>query len=378
MQITKLFLIFVATIWLVACTETRTYNSGDYASASSSKNLEISDDEAEGILQRILDRYNNGEDIDSTIKAMLRVLTNQLSSKHSWKGVELSSENQAALRKKQSFYLSQITTALNDYKFFDGCDGLLFSSLAQSAGVEVDIFQAESEKEPGRWYRSATQDCFDSGRSESTISRDMLLGLAITLNNSKELDAVSRLIDYSDDNNRVIGEASDEESQFGRAFMSPSLEAMYHEIRYKLGGVDSDKRGYIPDLSKGLTGFRAHLQALGMILRIQLHGGLFQQDLDILEELSGSQDKNSLYQALHLGFKDTVSDSQVENLMSTLLDDSLFPSDRLPQSSDRCEAYLWQRDQGTDDWEPCPEEGVTHAPVDFLFVSALLLGDFSI
>ena len=331
-------MILLVVLAMTSCKETTNYSSGDYTTASSSKNLEISNAEAETILQSILDRYNNGENLDSSIKAMLRILTSQLSDKYPWQGITLSETDRQAILLKRDFYLSEITGALNSYKFVDGCDGLLFSSLGAVARVPVDLFQAESEKTPGRWYRSASQDCFKNGESESTISRDMLLGLALALQNGGELKAVERLIKYSIENRGIIGEASSELEQFGRAFMSPSLDAMFHEIQFNLGGEDSDRRGYIPDLSKDLTGFRAHLQVLGMILRIRLHGGLFKQDLDILQNLSSKQDKNALFQSILLGFKDGQSESRLKKIVSTLLDESLFPSDRLPSSSDRCPA----------------------------------------
>ena len=53
------------------------------------------------------------------------------------------------------------------------------------------------------------------------------------------------------------------------------------------------------------------------------------------------------------------------------MDEKLFPSDRLPTATDRCEAYLWQRNGGSD-WEPCPRDKL-HDGVDFL-IAAYIAG----
>ncbi|SMF03248.1 hypothetical protein [Pseudobacteriovorax antillogorgiicola] len=358
----------------LSCSETRTYNSGDYDSFAASKDLSVSDAEAEDILNQILSRYENGEDLGPAVKALLQVLSSQLSDKNPWLGLTISEANRQQIAERRSLYLSSADTALDQYGFVEGCDGLLFSSLGVVGGLDIDLSQAESQVEPGRWYRSAGQDCFDTGRSESSISRDMLIGLAVALLQAQDLSAVERIIAYAEDNNGIIGEASNREDQFGRAFMTPSLEAIYHELRFRLGGIDSDRRGYIPDLTKGQRGFKAHLQGLGMLLRVQFYGGLFAQDVEILQELANSQDRNSLFLALYGGLTDGDGDAAA----SALLDTEIFPSDRLPSSEDRCEPYIWQRDQDGDDWQPCLEKDLIHPAADFLFVSALLLGELDL
>jgi hypothetical protein len=52
------------------------------------------------------------------------------------------------------------------------------------------------------------------------------------------------------------------------------------------------------------------------------------------------------------------------------MDETLFPSDRLPQPKDRCEEYLWQRDDLPKDWAACDTIGV-HDGVDFLIAAKI-------
>jgi hypothetical protein len=62
-------------------------------------------------------------------------------------------------------------------------------------------------------------------------------------------------------------------------------------------------------------------------------------------------------------------DGNQQQAIDILLDESLFPSDRLPTARDnRCEEYLWQRDDDPKDWGPCDSDRV-HDGVDFLFAA---------
>ena len=357
---------------LLGCRETSTYSSGEFDSFTGSQSLDVTDAEAEVILEQLLAQYEAGADLSNTVSAIMAVLFAQLSAENPWVGLTLSQDQRDQLRAKHQNYRSQIADALDNYGFVAGCDGLLFSSLLHFGGYEVDYEQAESQKEPGRWFRSVEKDCYSSGRSASTISRDMLLGLALAIWKDRNLGAAERLLSYSEANNRVIGEAKDTETLLGRAFLSPAIEATYYELRYRLGGENSPRRGYIPDMSTGLTGFQAHLQALGILLRGAIYGGILDQDLSVLASLRRRQPDNALFQVLYAGF--TNGDAQ--DAIDVLMNETWFPNDRLPESSDRCESYLWQRDQNSDDWQPCPEKDEQHPPVDFMFVSELLLGDF--
>jgi hypothetical protein len=353
------------------CKETRTFSSKDYDSFTGSQDIAISDEEAETIFNRLVARFEAGEDLSATTRALMQVLMTQLSDQRSWQGLSLSNENRQALQTKRQTYQEQLDEALDQYGFVEGCDGLLFTSLLHAGGIDVDYSQAESTTEPGRWYRSVEKDCFSSGRSASTISRDMLIGLAVALWEAEDLAATERLIEYTDDNRGILGEAEDQETLLSRAFMSPTLEAIYHELRFRLGGENSARRGYIPDFSLELTGFQAHLQALGILLRGTFYNGVFDKDYDVLKSLQERQPRNALFQYLYQGY----SNSDGDLVADILLDESLFPTDRLPTSADRCEAYLWQRDQASEDWEPCPEKEEIHPAVDFFIVSNLLLGE---
>lgn len=75
--------------------------------------------------------------------------------------------------------LEDLKTHMDEHGFVltDHCDSTLFSGLIGSTGVRVNITAAE--KSPGEWLRRPTTypECWGCGKSRSTISRDMLLGV---------------------------------------------------------------------------------------------------------------------------------------------------------------------------------------------------------
>jgi hypothetical protein len=94
--------------------------------------------------------------------------------------------------------------------------------------------------------------------------------------------------------------------------------------------------------------------------------------LRTLKDYAENHPRNALFQALYHKFTDGVQDVAIE----TLLDESLFPADRLPTEQDRYTHYLWQRDD-SEDWKPCGSaerrcEGLKHAGIDLMLVVKIL------
>ncbi len=66
------------------------------------------------------------------------------------------------------------------------------------------------------------------------------------------------------------------------------------------------------------------------------------------------------------------SDNDQKDALVVLLDDSLFPNDRLPTTRNRCEPYLFQRDDTGDDWRPCAGKIKIHDGIDYLMAFATM------
>ena len=362
--------LFPVVLVLPACSDTFDYEADEFRVFRDDPEVTITREEGERILLELKERIDNGEEIGGTLRGLLVLAGEQFVSEHPWAPALLSEADRMALDDKAAVYRRLMHHGLDSRGFVPGCDGLLFSSLLQASGYGVDLHQAEAPGRSGLWFRSATRDCFSTSRSPSTISRDMVLGLAMAFWQSADLKSVQSFNRYVEANSGVIGEAEDEQVQFGRAFMTPALTAIRHELDYRLGGDFHHLRAYIPEFDEPLTGFEAHLQVLRILLRGLMYGGLIEQDLDLLAKQVERQPRNGLFLALYHGF----TDGDQSRAAAVLLDESLFPSGRLPTTADRCEPYLWQREMSRKNTGPCGDSPAILAPVDYLFVHALIRG----
>ncbi|MGE0173184.1 MAG: hypothetical protein AB7T49_10375 [Oligoflexales bacterium] len=368
----KNLLALILAFATLGCKETFYYNSSDYKVDQTDRDVEFSEEEVQAIWAKLKARIESGENVDGTVRALIKIARSRLVEDNPLQSFKLDDSRRSQLKDKRDFYLAQTTAALNAYKFVDGCDGLLFTSLLRSSGYDVDLYQAQQKGVPGKWHRNATQDCLQTGQSESTISRDMLLGLVTAFLHTEDEQGIGDLIAYADENNDIMGDASSKEEQLSRTLVTPSLKGLFYEIQYRLTGIDNDLRGYIPDFDKDLTGFEAHLQGLRILLRGSLYEGLLDEDIEVLQTQLAKNPDNVVFMMTLRAF--TTGD--MNEAADLLLDPTLFPNDRLPSSSDRCEAYIWQRDQNSSDWQPCASEGKTHAGVDLLFAATYILGLF--
>lgn len=274
--------------------------------------------------------------------------------------------------KRRDLYLSLQKTALNEHGYAHAkCDSLGFTSLCKAAGgcPDADIFLSEDN---GRWYRSPEKDCFDKGESKSDFSKDMALMLFIYFyelsktDSQKAKEAVQRFSDYVKANNYVMGRPTDNAEGLSRVVMSPGLIVTMERLSAKLNGQpyqEQKPRDLIPIIIN--KGFQAHLDVLGIWLDGELRGNITDTDKRVLEKQVERQPLNALFRAVYSLYGNGDQSRTLELLNS----EKLFPSDRLPESRDRCEEYIFQRDDG-DDWLPC-DKGETHDAVDYLVAGYL-------
>ncbi len=284
----------------------------------------------------------------------------------------LSTSLRDSITTKKTLYLEESAILTQENQgFSEGCDSLLFTSLRRVGGADVDLTLAEGAG-TGQMYRSPTHDCYPNN-SQSTISRDMLNGLAWALwqeqNQGYTQGLTGRVWEYAKANNWYTGEAIDIQTRQSRASFSIDLGILYQSILYQLTGTESQVRKLPVLPASNVIGFEAHLLVLFTFLSGYIHGGLSEPEYKSIQTQAARQPKNAFFQAALHAFTDGVMDGPAESLM----DETWFPNDKLPSNLQRCENYIWQRDDGTD-WQPCSKEQ-SHDGSDFLFLAAIVLDE---
>lgn len=248
----------------------------------------------------------------------------------------------------------------------DKCDSLLFTSLYGIIDSSINIEAAKNDD--GRWFRRPlSKPCLINKDTDSTVSRDMFVGLLWFIWEHRRLDLAEELFNYGKQHNWVmgVGEAT-------KLYFTPTLQATLAQIIYKFGGgsyPEKDLYDFTDQFwDKSVIGFEAHLQVLHILLRGQIVGKISTFSLDVLKYHYNRNKFNALFSyALH-----TYTDGNYQEAIQLLLNEQWFPASRLPTSKDRKESWLFQREFGVD-WSPSNLESKEHSGADFLFLSHLIL-----
>lgn len=251
------------------------------------------------------------------------------------------------------------------------CDLVLFNAL-RSIGCPtsiVDLIEAEEPTKPGQWNRDPARACYVDGRTSAKFSRDMLVGVLLWAwrTGPTALPVVERLLDYVDANDGYVCEAVNDGVREARCKLRGNMLGTMAELRYRLGGVDDERRGNKQFFDPTVGGSDRHVQALHLYLRALMFGGVSDVDLAVLEQYAKA---NPLLAAMARKFQS----GELEDLTAAVLDDvDRFPRDRLPDTLGRCTDYLWQRDRGAD-WEPCAagEAPASYTGIDLVFFRAIV------
>ena len=249
------------------------------------------------------------------------------------------------LQDKFNFYLSNIKTFQDDHGFIgsDGCDSLLWTGLSGCVpDIKVDIDSA-FYKVKDEWHRRPCENpCFPN-HSASTISKDMLIGLAWYAYFNRRLDISEGIIKHALSHWCIMGEAKTLKDKFGACLLTPGLLATYAEISYRLGGPNRWWLRYFPQYeSSSVVDFQAHLSVLHIYLRKLMGVKIGWMARRCLKSQYKRQPHNALFA---LANDDKFSAAQ-------LLDVEMWwPTNRLPSTAGRGEMWLHQRDYGKD-WKP--------------------------
>ena len=287
--------------------------------------------------------------------------------------VIVSKKQKDSVKKKMQLYLS--LAELDSWGWIQDtkCDGLLFNSLYVVAGAKVKIEDARDIS--GKWYRHPAKDCYPRHQSGTSISRDMLIGLAFYIFEAKRLDLVTDLIRYGDAHKDSIGQWVMGEGRSSNSYLVPlSMQDTFHAIKAVLSGKLYNPKTELLWLKS--QGYEAHLLMLHLYLNAKLSGGFTEEERLLIEKIHKEEPNNALFSAIHA----RTTDGDMKDAMRILLDKEYFPDQRLPSSRDHCEFYLWQRsevknDDPNPDWLACPKEAKVFSGVDFLFAAAMALGD---
>jgi len=172
--------------------------------------------------------------------------------------------------------------------------------MVSAGGAEVEVEAAEESS--GRWNRRPTSypECWASGESRSTISRDMLLGVYWHAWTHRDLALLERLWDYGYAHAWKMG---DGRLAGADTVMNTAMISTLAEMIYKLGG----KNHFISRQLGAKWGvavqegqeFRNRLTALHLGLRREVFGHLSQSSERILEQLVVRWPDNPLFLWAH-------------------------------------------------------------------------------
>jgi hypothetical protein len=243
-----------------------------------------------------------------------------------------------------------------DWAHGGGCDSLGFTALCKLSGgcADANILEAESSSEPGRWYRNASQKCFDEGKSASDISKDMFAMLLPYLYSIGDQTNLKEIYAYGKAKGWVMGRGP-----MSRTVITPPMIFMLQIMINKVEPVASTL-----NVEMAKAGYEKHLDVMSFYSQSLYKKGMDLTDYETLRKYAEEAPRNALMQALYHKYKDGNQSAAI----AILMDESLFPSDRLPEPRDRCEEYLWQRDDLPKDWAGCDTIKL-HDGVDFIMAA---------
>lgn len=247
------------------------------------------------------------------------------------------------------------------------CDSLQHSGLMAAAGAAIDMRAAEIE--PGRWLRrpASLPECWASGESRSTISRDQLLGVLWWAWTVKDAQAVRDLWNYGEPRTWVMGEGRFRGADTVLSYNDIVLLA--HLCARMDAGCGANYRKWAlfsPILSGTPRGFERHLDILRIMLFWEVDGHPPFRGVERLRQHALEQLWNPLPVAA-LASQGLADGVQVDSRLEALG----YPMDRLPDSRDWCSHWIVETEDGS---KPCPDEGHLHSAGELLFMARLFSG----
>lgn len=242
------------------------------------------------------------------------------------------------------------------------CDGAGFTSLytlgCGENKVDLSVFQSDS----GEMFRNPNHDCYPE-RSKSGFSKDHVLMRLAAAVGQGDKEWPKSFLNYVEANNGFFCDAVDTETRLSRCFISPFLA----EYLSKAKG-DSSLLSESDDAWFEKSGFEAHLQVLGIWVKGKLDGFISDVDTSYLKAYAQREPLNALYQSMAYRYGVATKEDVINAFGS-----NHWPDSSLPNSSNHCSSYLFQRDMvSTKDWDPCPDENQVYSGTDYSFAAYVL------
>ena len=160
----------------------------------------------------------------------------------------------------------KLTEAQSYWPSVEDCDATLWAGMVCAAGVPVNIGLAEYR--PGEIHRRPYKACWDNGKqgSNTTVSRDMLVGYMWCGWRAKNLGAMQRLADYGEAHGWKMGDGEPE--SMGRVYLLSNGYGTLGRIIDRLSDGE-DSRSYRkipPTYFPVVADYERHLQALQIVL----------------------------------------------------------------------------------------------------------------
>ena len=166
-----------------------------------------------------------------------------------------------------------------------GCDSLGFTALCKLSGgcADVNIFDAESSSEPGRWYRNASQKCFDEGKSASDISKDMFAMLLPYLYATGDQTNLNEIYAYGKAKGWVMGRGP-----ASRTIMTPPMIYMLQLMINRVEPIAT---------TKIKEGYERHLDVMSFYSQSLYKNGMDLTDYESLRKYVEDQPRKSATKA---------------------------------------------------------------------------------
>lgn len=216
----------------------------------------------------------------------------------------------------------------------DTCDAMMWTSLYGTATVDfINIEAAESETEPGRFYRTRQKTCWVKGRekqrSGSTWSRDMGLSLLIYLYSQGDLETIKRHIEYGKSTPGPRWRMG--EGRWARIYYSSALKSLWYQTAKKLG-YDYQVLRLPNTYFKGLKDYEAHLQGLFIDHMGELYGEISDVMVSRILEHSSRLPDMAFYEYLRAKYLGNTS-----RIVDMCLSDTGFSGDYVRCHDKPCE-----------------------------------------
>ena len=199
---------------------------------------------------------------------------------------------------KLQFKYDSVPLDVDSWGFVDTgkCDSTLFTGMISAGGKRADLVAAEVE--PGKWYRRPIDypECWEHGKSRSTISRDMLLGVYWHAWVHEDRDMLERLWEYGENNFWRMG---DGRLKGADTVMNSAMISTLAQMIYALGGENRFISRNLPVVWSTTTEdgqfYVNRLTALHLLLRKEAYGELSVQAEAVLDTLVNKWPSNPLF-----------------------------------------------------------------------------------